>query len=281
MTTQYPLQSEIVVSPVVDWLTISTTTKTESAKLLAQIVDVLGSELLKPVNVKPWSWQGYNGAQTSGARWGSKLDGALVMLSGGTCQTLWRNVAPMRKNCTRLDLAVTVELPSRFDSVAQDVYNQSRLFDGLDGSLILNSKGGTTAYVGSRSSRFYGRVYDKGSERGEEPGRKWRYEVEVKKPVSEVVLSQLLEAMPAEDLIVGYVHSWFVERGVTPLFSASENRIIVELDAVVTSAERQLNWLATQVSPTVERLCSAGFTPDVLKALKLTAKQLSFIDKEY
>jgi DNA relaxase NicK len=148
--------------------------------------------------------------------------------------------------------------------------------DAVKASTVTSSYGGSTCYLGSRQSQFYGRLYDKGAQEGMEPGWLWRYEVECKKPAAESVVNRLLETEAVSDWVSSYVAQFFDLRGVSPLWHASNIEHAIEIEAKVTSNEQSLQWLRTQVRPTVGRLCVAGLEAEVREALGLPAQQLDF-----
>lgn len=264
----------------VDYLTITTSTKEATSTLLVSLVEALGTDLLRKATAKPWLFKGFSGTRIDGAGWGTRGDEGIVMLSGPVCNRVWPAVAPLRKKCTRIDLAVTVSVETTDDSVAELAYNGVKNDPMRNSSLIRNSSGGSTCYVGSRTSQYFGRLYDKGSEQGGEHGKIWRYEVEVKKPSSEAIITSVLAHSPTEQWIAGYVWTWFEQRGIVPIFTADKIDQTVETEVIVTSVDRQLLWLNTQVKPTIERLVKNGFGLDVAKALGIKATQTELFGKD-
>lgn len=146
-------------------------------------------------------------------------------------------------------------------------------------------------YIGSRASRAFARVYDKGLEAGleNEQGKLWRYEIEFKKPIARQVLSALhankylpIDVHWNEEVaqsIVSTVFVWFQARNLPPLFTRRENEAIsLECEARVTSDEVSLNWLTTQVRPTVMRLAQRGKLHKVKEALGLTDQIQDYLE---
>lgn len=256
----------------VDYLTVTTMNNKASAKLMSSLFSTLTPQFIAEAPKKRWHFMGYEGYSIEGVRYGINLDRAIVMLSGQNASALWQKVAPSRTRCTRIDLAVTVTLPEVDTSIAALAYEKV-LVDGLRrGTLISNSRGGSTLYVGSRSSEQYGRLYDKSSEQGGKAGKEWRYEVECKKPKSESVLVGLLDAGHPSTWITSYVWQWFWSRGIEPLFSTAIKMNAIENIARVTSTESTLAWLSTSVRPSVQRLMQAGKEEQVYVALGLPLK---------
>ncbi|MGI9251403.1 MAG: replication initiation factor domain-containing protein [Pseudohongiellaceae bacterium] len=192
-------------------------------------------------------------------------------------------VAPTAKRISRVDLAVTVELPKPDPRLAQRGWDKNATATERQYAMIQNSKNGKTLYVGSRQSDQYGRLYDKGvKDLGREPGEVWRYEIELKsKPKNMALLQSMydrwrLHGIDSAD-VTQYVHQWFAVRGVSPKFSArGKGMPRPDLEATVMTAEKKLRWLSQQVRPTITALIDAGLGDAAIRALGLEAEQLPF-----
>lgn len=261
---------EIKVVSAVDFLTVTTKTDKESANMLKTLLDLLGTDFLTRSKSRDWSFMGYKGRAYEGVRYGLRREEAIVMLSGPPASKFWLAVAPARSRCTRIDLAVTVSLPIKDEYIAVRAYEGVTDKGQLRGSYIVNSLGGQTTYVGSRESQYFGRVYDKSAEQGEEPGRLWRFELEIKKPASEAIVMRLLTSQDLASDIYAYVATWFTSRGVGMAQFSTFTRSEMEIGTIVTTDEKSLNWLTTSVRPTVGRLIVNGLMAEVLDSLGLT-----------
>lgn len=266
----------------VDYLTVTTKTDKESAILIDTLYRAIGSEFLTHSRSSAWRFMGYAGKSYEGLRYGLRGEEAIVMLSGPLCSQLWGTIAPKRGRCTRIDIQVTTYLALDKLNVAKVAFNDARSFAGAQSAFVENNHGGQTCYLGSRNSRIYARLYDKGAEQKEDPGWKWRYEVEVKKPLSEELITHLLTSKDPQNFIVNYVYTFFVSRGIIPLFPGNIVDGAIEVGGNVMSEEKSLLWLSSQVRPTIGRLIIAGREKEVRDALGLPG-QTSFlknIDKE-
>jgi len=263
-------QQNGIAKSTVDYLTCTTRSDAQSASLVSALLEELGAEYLFQERSRRWQFMGYHGRAYEGVRYGLRGNEAIVMLSGQSASRLWSKVAPLRNQCTRIDLAVTATLPKVNEYVARAGYESALDNGAVKGALIANSQGGTTVYLGSRTSRLFGRLYDKGAEEGIGSGICWRYEVECKKPASEAVLSQLLVTEEPALWISSYVWNWFNGKGVEPIFTSSDVDSAIEIEASVSSSTKSLAWLSSQVRPTVGRLVIEGLTIEVLDALGLT-----------
>jgi Putative phage replication protein RstA len=269
----------------VDWLTV-----TVKDQELRRIVFEFTSDALSRLKdqgyvQRPWSFRGYTGYSAAGFRWGDRHDSSIVMLSGQTAQLNWPVMLAWATNITRIDLAVTITLHEPVQRVARAAYDRI-VTDGhrpcksiQKYSFIENNEGGETFYLGSRASDQYGRLYDKGREKGAAldlpPGKCWRYEVEFKAYRAGRIGRQLLESARRNDDgarldIAQTVYKWFLSRGVVPIWKTDMGTAYsTESYARVTDDDISLRWLSTQVSPTVRRLIAKGLGDEVIASLGL------------
>lgn len=221
-----------------------------------------------------WSWMGYEGYSIGGLSWGRRDDGDILRISGGTAERLFDKYAHYQGNCSRLDVALTLRWPTPERHVASQAY--SRLVGQSDAtkrrlySLITNSRGGETLYVGSRASDQFGRLYDKDAEQGlQRISCRWRYEVEFKSDRAAKVLELLQPSRERGKMYLGIVRGFFEPRGVKLPPLVDEQEIRVEVLAPPRQVDTQLKWLREQVSPVVGRLRRLGMEASVIEALRL------------
>jgi hypothetical protein len=136
-------------------------------------------------------------------------------------------------------------------------------------SLTVNSDGGSTVYVGARSSEAFGRVYDKGRESGTLPAGLWfRWELEAKQRTARAVVDRVLSSPSEGAGMVGLVTRWFLDRlGEGP--PADSAPAIYNGKRETPTDTRLLHWLAVGVRPTVAKLVSTLGERRVLTALGL------------
>lgn len=220
----------------------------------------------------------YEGNSIDGLSWGySPKNGYILIASSDMANRLWQSAyVPGRAKCTRVDLAVTVILKKQEEGLALRSYNDRRsLSKSRRYSCVMNSKSGQTLYVGSRTSESYGRLYDKGVETGiVSGGYCWRYEIELKKPLSDAMVLTLLDRVNQTDkpelLLTTIVYNWFAERGIKPIFTPSDRaRIIVQTEFSRTTNNKKLLWLRSGVAPSVSKLMEDGLIFEVVDALGL------------
>jgi len=267
--------NEVKLQSSVDYITATYKQKNEFEPVEDVLFELVEEHSQNGGKVVPWAWKGYKGLSLGHTVWGKREDGWIVRSSGAMAQGLWMELGPTADNVTRLDLAVTVWYNPEQLGLARYAFQgmQERKRNGHSVSkftLLQNEAGGSTFYLGSRKSSQMGRLYDKGVEgNSADAGRNWRYEVEFKKPRSGKVLESLLNSHHPEQDIAGAVWTWFYTRGLTPYFRADDNRIAMEVAAKIRTSESSLQWLSTQVRPTVQRLQKAGLHSDLYKALGL------------
>jgi len=254
----------------IDYLTVTTKTEARSASLLHALLASQKPEFWYENKAHPWKFKGFHGKAYEGIRYGLRADEAIVMISGSKASELWLEIAPRGDKCTRIDLAVTVTYKNVVPGLARHAYEQWRQARSGTGSLIENANGGSTAYIGSRQSRAMARMYDKGAEQGGEPGLSWRFELEFKKPMSGEIILRLLQAEDPAEFIFSYLAMWAEARGISPIWYAANRESAIEIRGYVSSPDRQLEWLRTQVKPTIGRLIIADRLKDVIEALGLS-----------
>lgn len=263
----------------VDWLTITTSDPTRRTSVLKRFLRLKEAFLLMGELPKDWGMRGYRGISIGSARWGTRRDGDILILSGMDALTFWRIFAPLGENCSRIDLAVTVQLEHPQPNLlglycdwlrgnGSRTAKRATSMERVDGI-------GATLYINKRSSDQMGRVYDKGAEMKDVlmTHRLWRYELELKGTRAKKALGQLLDAGDAlPSRIVETAWKWFNDRDIPPLFDRyTPDGYLIQMDvsARVTSSSQQLNWLSSQVKPTVARLRKAGLEAEVISALGL------------
>jgi DNA relaxase NicK len=255
----------------VDWITCTT----ESEKVGLSWFEVL-TYAAGPRST--WSNKWYRGTKIPHARWGfSEERGFILILSGPLAEKHVHSVATSAKSITRLDLCVDVELEEPIPDLAERYYEHNNECGKRRYALIVNNRHGKTLYVGSRQSDQFGRVYDKGVEsKTLRPGLLWRYEVELKKPRSKPVYDELHKKYKnnRDDharSIFTYVANWFDAREVAPPWNGDvESDIVVSIGKTVTTADRKIAWLRTQVRPTIAFLVRAGLQERLEEAIGFT-----------
>jgi DNA relaxase NicK len=269
----------------VDWLTMTTDKDKVGVSWYDMYVKYRAKMLLELEKEQPFNNGYYAGLGIAHMRWGySENIGYILIISGSDAERMWQRLQPVNYRVTRLDLCVdfVLENPSAEAGTAY----QKLIFQESTGnrrySLFVNNAGGATCYIGSRHSQQFGRLYDKGIQaKTHKCGLRWRAEVEYKKPLSGMIAKALAEEKTEErgGVIIDTVASWFSERGVPLKNVATDNRqLVASVEARITTAEKKMAWLRSQVRPTVVQLVEAGYGKKVLECLMLDADRLEEIE---
>jgi len=138
-------------------------------------------------------------------------------------------------------------------------------------SMWIGSEGGITAYLGDRTSSYFGRIYDKEVESGDVAYTGcWRYEVECKSAVAAEVARMAYATPDLVAFAAGYVWGWWDERGVEPIFTVETSYREATATRHSQADENTLGWLRQAVRPSVERLIGRGRILETYDALGLT-----------
>lgn len=263
-----------VRSAHVDWITC-TATRSGSGEALWRVGDtLLRQDQGVGEDVTPWQLHGYRGWSTGSVKLACRGESVLVSCSSSKCSQHWEECFSAAENCSRLDLAVDVDLDQVTLHLARDLYENVHRLPPLNGrpvksTLIQNSDGGSTLYIGSRQSDLFARAYDKGVEQATHgPGRWYRFELEVKGDRALTVARTLHSAVAYPPQLLSMVARYFEERaGIRLPYKSSV--AVCNGEPHHTSIDQQLHWLSSQVRPTVKRLLERNMRREVLEALHL------------
>jgi hypothetical protein len=270
-------RSEIVsVHP--DWITATAKDPDKRERLRGLCIDWATAQSKTGSEWATWQWQGYTGLKCGQVSFGERGrdDCSIVRVSGALAGSTWREIAALASNCSRLDLAVTVRLESYQGDIAATSYREAcaaarERGTELHVSMIVSNHGGGTAYLGSRKSELFGRIYDKERESGDGSYKScWRWEVECKGNRALTYLRQLAIGGDERPHIQRVVGSYFTERGVSLPWDAGDSCGLRGPVLVETDDDRRLSWLSDQVRASVGGLINRGRRAAVLEALGLS-----------
>lgn len=222
-----------------------------------------------PLDVDAY-FRSYRGRQTASLFVGTRADGTLLRASGRAAWDLGIQPAASASNVSRLDLQATVRTSQRTRDLAGYAYRSLRPRALRGGrahtvTLITTNKGGSTLYLGRRSSDRYARLYDKGVESNCAPPRTlWRYEVELKRDVAYQTAQALAKADSLSREASAMVHHHFLSRGVAPHYRPASAAQVPSLGLHRSNLERRLRWLAISVRPVITAV--RGHVSDVTLA---------------
>ncbi len=258
----------------VDWVTMTTEKDEIGFAWYAMYTKYRDIKKREADEEMPFSNGYYSGLRIASMQWGHDPHlGYIIIISGSDADKYWDRLSPIDGRVTRLDLCVDF-VQKNVQYLAKDLFElageeRRRQKPGL--SLFIGPEGGDTLYVGSRHSQQFGRLYDKGVESGTSPpGHYWRAEVEYKKPLAGLMAAELVQESSESRVqaIADTVVHWFLERDIPVLGNELGTRAIeISVEQRITTADKKLAWLKTQVGPTVRTLVSLGLGKEVMKSL--------------
>lgn len=273
------------INAAVDWVTMTTKEDDVGSKWYRIYCKYREAKIKEVDRETPFHNGYYAGLGIAQMKWGfSESIGYILIVHGSDAERLWEKLRPAMHRVTRLDLCVDVVLKTA-RQIAQATYTSLLAQEGKGNrkySLFENSYGGATCYIGSRQSQQFGRLYDKGIQAGtHRQGLKWRAEVEYKKPLAGFLSKALSEVPPEErqGAILGTVAKWYSDRDVDARWLEPGGRWLkFSVEERITTADKKLAWLRTQVAPSVVELVEAGYGRQVLDCLMLDHRRLDEIE---
>lgn len=259
----------------VDYLTVTFNDRRTEPVLGIRLGLVTAAELKAGSDEKPWTAMGYVGRCVGGLQWGQRHDGWIVRLSGPCAYEHWKPFARMSTNCSRIDLQVTMRFESEVSGILSSAYRRMAAHKRKSKrnpavSLWSHCDGPSTVYSGKRCSDLFARIYDKGAESKLDHYQNCvRYEIEVKGPLAQQVMSRCLRSESASAEALLYCWSLFRNRGLNPPW-ASDDAAMFHRPRSRPDVARRLEWLTTGVRGTVASLVESGYYNEVLEALGLT-----------
>jgi len=233
-----------------------------------------------------WGFQGYTGEIAGKAASGLRPDGAILQVTSS-----WADAADMLAmpytGVPRLDIQVTAwghaspaTVPRK---VADASFAASREVEHRPWEVACYDKygKGDTAYLGSRNSEWFVRVYDKGAESGqEEYAGAIRYEVQLTGRTAAKVYGELAQKWEDPHRKAAVVAGYLAARGVALpewVSVGSVPRDVVRKEE--SSTDAKLRWLATQVAPTLGKLMRAGVSYEQLHEVLFHVKHTGEVDR--
>lgn len=227
---------------------------------------------------------GFYGWQSEGFFFGNREGCSIIVASGAQAHNVFRAVAGLADNISRLDLQVTVgtekERPrlglQAFNAIKSGAPARRRI---KNVTLIDTHPSGETCSIGKRKSDQFGRIYDKATEASLGEARTaWRYEIELKRNSALTTSTALRGSEVLENDALSLVWSWFDTRGVVPIFTPDLLFCPQKPDQPVPNRDL-LTWFEKTLSITVARSIRRYGIERTLEALGLLS-QVELIPKE-
>jgi DNA relaxase NicK len=270
----------------VDWVTYTVPRGNDADRLWRTACGIISEQEGKGARRKSFGSHGYRGEQVEHAALGAREDGIYFRLSGDLACSKWGEIGSSGGKPTRLDLQTTFLLRHSLTECGQRFFPETPTHPARRGrppvfSFQRDTVGAWIGRAGSRSSRAYMRVYDKGIESGSHPaGLRWRVEAELKAEYAETQWKGLHSAESTQAYCYASSAYWAQRSGLAwPLPTPSEiTPLTPTMEPVPPDVTASLAWLAQQVSPTVQRLVRAGLAREVLACLRLDPDLLESIN---
>lgn len=246
-------------TPGIDWITVRTDGNPKSQEAYERARSLQSAAQLAGDRLRDWGTHGYVGKSTRHCRWGVQGERVLVELSGHLAADHWRSFVPLSDTINRLDTKVDLRFPEPVADLAVQAYDAPGVplapnLPAIAKALYTGSAGGQTCYVGAMGGRRLGRLYDKSAEspRDTPPGV-WRYELQERRPYSDVAGRSLHSRDNVSRSIAAYVHRFYARHGVEPWFTADGSDLPSVPRRRATDMSAWKRWVRSQVLPGVRR----------------------------
>lgn len=228
-------------------------------------------------NYKRRSLMGFDGWESAGCFVGSNEKSHYAQFAGKYANDAYSYFEHPKVHISRIDLQLTVQYDIELQKEGR--YQYARAIHHNKGlpehrrrkiHLYAGSDGSDTCYLGSPSSDVRGRIYNKAKQSMEKSyERSWRYEVVFRNEYAGNVYRQVINAHTSpEAIIVPAVFNWYSERGVNILGVESGSAYSAEAPrAVKTDVRRKLDWIRSQVVPTIRKLAEAGYAEELMEII--------------
>lgn len=266
----------VLVDAGIDYFTSTATDESTAQLLMLKSENLSMQESNRGFIIKPWSMFGYNGWKCGRLQYGHRDNGAICRLSSDLAASHWFDVWQITERCTRVDVQATVRVtdgPS--EAVARMRETASQFYAGRnDGPRITlwsDSTGGSTLYLGVRTSALYFRAYNKEVESGlDEFEGCVRLELEIKNRLTLSAIASLFEGESVQAGILSIIAGYLEAHGISCNWSSVERRWLCQRSLIASDCLNSLAWLRSSVAPTVQRLKDAGFESEAREALGLS-----------
>lgn len=271
--TQPDIPNEVVDAGV-DWITATAQHGSTMWEQEVLASDLLTRAELNGLPIKAEKRLGYTGRTFPGFFAGRREGGSILVASGAFAQDVYRSIANVSDNISRLDVQVTVRTKS--DEVHLARHGMAVLRSGSpntkrtrNATIIEGKKHGETLTLGKRVSDSYLRIYDKGVESNNAPPRTlWRYEAELKRNCADAWYHRLGRSGIDKTVAQSLVWEAFDQRGLRPVFAPG--LISSTLERIYSKEDHDtLAWFEDSLRVTVARMIKRVGHKRVMESLGL------------
>lgn len=272
----------VIFESQLDWLTCAVEGERKQESLRLSAHRLMAAEILLGAKIRPFRLNGYQGSQADRVRYGERSDRGLIQLSGDLAQQHFRTMYGRADHISRLDLAVTVRMASYHPGIGSASYLEACEARLARPTMALpqlhqDGNGGSTCYLGDRTSDYFLRIYDKMAEclsRDDQDAidryhNAWRYELEVKGVSAPGVAERLFDSPHPSGTIRGIVHNHCTNHGISPVWDLDTPERPLPGFRRRSDRDTRLAWLEKSVKPAVGWLLENGDRTEVLERLGL------------
>lgn len=268
-------QGAQLIDAGVDWLTITAKDDGPCQELIEAGERLLGIAQDSGSVIKPGKELGFRGYGASWCYVGTKMGLVYLRVSGSAAHHHAPAVFMDGVKVTRIDLQATCKMPDIDGKYAHELVsrwradrNGSARRNQCASKLIDSGSDGNSAYLGKRTSAFFGRVYDKARENpGEYPLGTWRIEAESKRRLATPIAQTLAAAGWRRETVIGLLKSQFRKRGVDIMLPSSLDVPEPIVPRRESDVDKKLAWLRNTVAPVLVKLHEMGYDAEAAEAL--------------
>lgn len=225
--------------------------------------------------IKAFRFQGAVGFSQGPIRYAAKRDASghilwAVLMATGPISTDLVKWSAFSTKVTRIDFRIDVVLRERVKDLAERLYRVA----GEQGKVITSPFGSTFYPSEKRESTYFGRIYDKSPEYGEDFGKVWRWEVEIKRDAANSVADTFMNCHARNEFIEDTTFGIFAEKWGVPTPKPGLKPVVNYVAAHIISTEQKLDWIRRNVARTVQELKRIGYT-DQIEALFALPEKLT------
>lgn len=210
--------------------------------------------------VRKGGFKGYTGHRMPHCFFGTREDGAIIVVSARLAYDYAMELIEVGMRPSRLDLQVTVEDDELHSTAVGSAFKAACSFQNPLGrppnvKMWVDRKGPEGMSIGSRKSEVYLRCYDKEKESHSTDYKNCiRYECQFMSSTAQRIASSSKNFTSISNHSQSLVYSNFNSRGVKPIFDFKLDVEASRPPPIPTPVESKMQWLKTQVSPTVQTL---------------------------
>lgn len=267
----------------IDFLRLTTEIDDDVTEWLRPIRHAMDIQRLDGWKVRAYQISDMQGVLVGQGAWLKNKTHALAEMRGELAERTYTFYTEKKGKATRIDLALTVWLGEYDHAIATNVHEMATRFLVESGRaerrrmpVIFGGVDGWTCYLGSRKSDRFFRVYDKDKQSGEMRYKNaWRFEIEIKGKVAQNLWERLRRPETRGHIIQSEIVAFLESYGLALKgFNATFASTKTGQASQPSDVKRKLEWLQSQVRPTVTDLIERGFANEAYFALDLPMPDL-------